>query len=55
MPARLNKPLRLTDAVKTAKALIGGGPSLQSLLKMSHGATRSTRGEAIPAEMIGAR
>jgi hypothetical protein len=41
---------------KTAKALIGGGPSLQSLLKMSHGSTRSTRGgEAMRVEMIGAR
>jgi len=31
MLARLDKPLRLTGAVKTAKAKIGGGLSLQSL------------------------
>jgi hypothetical protein len=34
MLARLDKPLRLTGAVKTAKSAIGGGPSLQSLLKI---------------------
>jgi hypothetical protein len=43
MPARLDKPLRLMGAVKTAKAQLGGELSLQSLLKMSHDSTRSTR------------
>jgi hypothetical protein len=36
-----------------AKAQIGGGLSLQSLLKKSHGSARSTRGsEAMLVEMI---
>jgi hypothetical protein len=43
MLARLDKPLRLTGAAKTAKAQ-WGGLSLQSLLQTSHGSTRSTRG-----------
>jgi hypothetical protein len=55
MLARLDKPLRLTGAVKTAKAKIGGGLSLQSLLMMSHASTRSTRGrEVMLVETIGA-
>jgi hypothetical protein len=52
-PARLDKPLRLTGAAKTAKAQ-WGGLSLQSLLQMSHGYARSTRGSgSMPVEMIG--
>jgi len=55
MLARLDKPLRRTGAVKTAKARLGEELSLQSLLKMSHGSTRSTRGgEAMLVETIGA-
>jgi hypothetical protein len=55
MLARLDKPLRLTGAAKTAKAKIGGGLSLQALLKMSRGSTRSTRGrQAMLVEAIGA-
>jgi hypothetical protein len=54
MPARLDKPLRPTGAVKTAKRN-GGGLTLQSLLQMSHGIARSTRnGEAMPVKTIGA-
>ena len=34
MLARLDKPLRLIGAVKTAEARNWGGPSLQSLLMM---------------------
>jgi hypothetical protein len=66
MPARLDKPPRLTGAAKTAEAQFGGGQSLQSLLMMSHGFTRdglarSTRDgstrlargrEAMPVETI---
>jgi len=36
MPARLDKPLCLIGAVKTAEAVTGGRTSLQSLLRMSH-------------------
>jgi hypothetical protein len=51
----LDKPLRLTGAAKTAKAKLGGGPSLQSLLLVSHGSTRFTRGvKAMHVEMLGA-
>ena len=54
MPAWLDEPPRLTDAVKTAKAKLGGGLSLQSLSRMSHDATCSTRGgEAMLVEIIG--
>jgi TRAP-type mannitol/chloroaromatic compound transport system permease small subunit len=42
MPARLDKPLRLVGAIKTAEAQVGG-PSLQSLLKMSRGIDAFTR------------
>jgi hypothetical protein len=54
MLARLDKPLRrMMGAAKTAKAQIGEGLSLQSLL-MSHGYTRSTRdGEAMLLKTIG--
>jgi TRAP-type mannitol/chloroaromatic compound transport system permease small subunit len=37
MLAGLDKPLRVSGAVKTAKAQLGGGLPLQSLLKMSRG------------------
>jgi hypothetical protein len=68
MLARLEKPLRLTAAVRMALAK-PGGLSLQLLAQMSHvrmkflqmsllpiapGATRSARGDtAIPVETIG--
>jgi hypothetical protein len=53
MPARLDKPLRPTCAVKAAEAQ-WGGPALQSLLKKSHDTTRSARGgEAMLVEMMG--
>jgi hypothetical protein len=53
MLARLDKPLRrMMGSAKTAKAQTGEGLSLQSLL-MSHGYTRSTRGEAMLIETIG--
>jgi TRAP-type mannitol/chloroaromatic compound transport system permease small subunit len=42
MPARLDKPLRLVGAIKTAEAQVGG-PPLQSLLKMSRGIDAFTR------------
>src|SRR5256885_4918888 len=42
MPARLDKPLRLVGAIKTAEAQVGG-PSLQSLLKMSRGIDAFTK------------
>jgi len=54
MLALLDKPLRRTGAAKTAKAQFGGGLSLQSLLLVSHGSTRSTRGgKAMPVETFG--
>jgi TRAP-type mannitol/chloroaromatic compound transport system permease small subunit len=43
MLARLDRPLRPTAAVKTAKAINGGGLSLQSLLKMSRGIDAFTK------------
>jgi hypothetical protein len=53
MLARLDKPLRLTVRPRRQKRN-WGGPSLQSLLKMSHGATRSTRGgEPMLVEAMG--
>jgi hypothetical protein len=65
MPARLDEPLCLTGAVKTANTQIRGGLSLQSLLQMSlvqmsllqmsHGTAHSKRGgQAMPFETIGA-
>jgi hypothetical protein len=54
MLAWLDKPLRLTGAVKTAEAKIRGGLSLQSLPMTSHVSARSTRGgEAMLVETIG--
>jgi hypothetical protein len=54
MLARLDKPLRLTGAVKTAKGQLGEDCPLQSLLQMSHGIARSMRGGgAMPVETIG--
>jgi len=53
MLARLNMPLRLTGAVKTAKAQLGE-LSLQSLMTTSLGFTCSTRGgEANSADTTG--
>jgi hypothetical protein len=50
MLARLDKPLRPIGAVKTADAQFGR-LSLQSLVNMSLGCTRSTRGgEALGCE-----
>jgi hypothetical protein len=60
MPARLNKPLRLMAAVKTAKAhwgrtIVAIAPEDEPFLNMSNGSTRSARGgEAVRVEMIGA-
>jgi hypothetical protein len=55
MLARQDMPLRPSSA-KTAEAQLGGGPSLQSLVKKSHGSARSGRaGEVTSPEAIGTR
>jgi hypothetical protein len=55
MPARLDEPLCLTGAVKTANTQIRGGLSLQSLSQMTRGYAHSKRGgQAMPFETIGA-
>ena len=54
MLARLDKPLRLMGCSQDGKSAIGGGLSLQSLMLVSHGFTRSTRGgKAMPVETFG--
>jgi hypothetical protein len=62
MPARLDKPLRLMDAVQDGKGVNWGrtivaiAPEDEPFLNMSNGSTRSARGgEAMRVEMIGAR
>jgi hypothetical protein len=61
MPARLDKPLRLTAAVQDGRSAIGGrnivaiAPEDEPFLNMSNGSTRSAHGgEVISVEMIGA-